>query len=97
MLTCVRVNRYIALEDAENTALSKALDYATRSQLEVTDNYIPVQVDYLRYDVTNNCIPVGVNFVQVRYDVIDSYTPISVGDDVRHGPTHTIRCNFYCV
>ena len=42
------VMRYLAYEDAEIDNLAKALDLATRSQLEKTDKYIPEEIRHLR-------------------------------------------------
>ena len=42
------VTRYLAYEDAEIDNLAKALDLATRSQLEKTDKYIPEEIRHLR-------------------------------------------------
>ena len=42
------VSQYLALEDAEIDNLAKALDLATRSQLEKTDEYIPDEIRHLR-------------------------------------------------
>ena len=42
------MSQYLALEDAEIDNLAKALDLATRSQLEKTDEYIPDEIRHLR-------------------------------------------------
>ena len=42
------VSQYLAYEDAEIDNLAKALDLATRSQLEKTDKYIPDEIRHLR-------------------------------------------------